>query len=210
MASVCAKCGDQITKNPKLACKHCDKQYHLHCTTVSENRFFNTLTGAHRENWKCEKCYTQVLQTEDFTENDNVSHRKKNRRVINISTDNSFASLSVESDDEEECEVSIPEEKTDLNQSCPEIRTLNCITEIENLKEKLADAKLQLLGADQEIEKLLAENYSLKELLDKKDCKIKQLQNLLMSSTLSLQLVRQSREENRGKEFLLFQAKLNI
>lgn len=45
--------------------------------------------------------------------------------------------------------------------------------------------ELQLLAADQEIENLLSENCSLKDILGKKDSKIKHLQSLLNSSTTS-------------------------
>lgn len=176
MATICAKCSELITNNRKLTCKYCDKQYHLHCTTVSEERFHNTLTGTHRENWKCEKCHSE--------QNGKITHRKP-QKVFNISTDNSYASLSVESEDEDECELSVPGEKSEQNQSCPEIRNLNCHTELLNLKEKLTSMELQLLAADQEIENLLAENCALKDILGKKDSKIKHLQSLLKSSSTS-------------------------
>lgn len=186
MATRCAKCRKLITGPPKLTCKHCDQHYHLDCTTVSESRFLNTLTGARRGKWKCEKCYAQDLETENSEHRDNNTHRLT-PEVINVSVNNSFASLPVESDDEEEWQDSITEEKTnisELNQSCPEIRTLSCRIELENLKDKLVELELKLQGADQEIENLLSENYALKDTLDKKESKIKHLQSLLKQTPI--------------------------
>lgn len=135
MDNKCEKCVKLITDRQFLLCKLCQSHYHLSCTTVSMSRFYNTLIGEHRDNWKCDSC-VKTLHNEDMTKSpspqspcksnnstpkNNITHRVK--QVANVSTENSFQFLSVDSDDEE-FEDTLPEHDIDLNRSCPESQTL--------------------------------------------------------------------------------------
>lgn len=182
----CGKCSKTIQTADKqmLVCNICKLNYHLLCTTVSESRFYNTLTGHHRENWKCESC---VASTSNYTTPinsisiNNVTRRRLVEEVINIPTDNSFQSLSVESDIDELGD-SLPGDGSVLNRSCPELQTLRYKAEIECMKEKIDDLENKLQIAENEIENQLSENCALKNRILEKDFKIGQLQNFIKST----------------------------
>lgn len=188
MERTCGKCSKIILDKQLLKCKQCGLHYHLGCTSVSERRFYGTLTGEHRENWKCQSCIVllqnnqSAQQSNDLTPSrDYVTQRSKT--IINISTENSFQSLSVESDDEEdEWEDSVPGNNAELNRSCPELQNLKNYAEIEQMKKQIEDLKLKLQIAENEIDNLITENYALKNQHLKKDTKIEQLKNFCRSS----------------------------
>ena len=52
----CAGCLIPIPDRHFLNCSICKQTYDLLCANVSETRFRGTLTGKHRENWKCALC----------------------------------------------------------------------------------------------------------------------------------------------------------
>ncbi|CAG9782468.1 unnamed protein product [Diatraea saccharalis] len=52
----CAGCLQAIKSRQFLCCCSCGESYDLLCANVSEQRFRNTLTGEHRQKWKCDEC----------------------------------------------------------------------------------------------------------------------------------------------------------
>lgn len=193
MVNKCEKCVKLITDRRILICKLCQSYYHLRCTTVSVSRFYNTLIGEHRDNWKCDSCvkkfHNEVMtkspsprspcKSNNSTPKNNITHRVK--QIANVSTENSFQSLSVNSDDEE-FEDTLPENDLDLNRSCPESQTLKTYADIEQTKRKIIDLELKLQIAENEIDNLVAENCALKNLNLEKDHKIELLQGLCKST----------------------------
>lgn len=109
-------------------------------------------------------------------DNDYVTTRKK--FVINVSTENSFQSLS-----DEEILSSSPmrsAEESKLNRSCPE-RTLNTKYEIEEKNKIINSLENKLGSAEQEIDNLLLENSSLKKIIIEYEQKIRCLNEICKS-----------------------------
>lgn len=165
MALECEKCNTKITDKEYLKCLGCKKQYHLDCCSVSDKRF-RLMTKEHKTNWECRLCI--VKKNKPFS---NITQRKPQPPVS-------------------PSEISMPDlyESSDtlvdetLNRSCPE----NCShirEDIEDLKTKILYLETKLESADSEIERLLAENYSLKEIMSKRDAKINQLTRICKSTS---------------------------
>lgn len=203
MASKCGKCRQIIKDKQVLTCKSCKFNYHLLCTSVSQSRFYNTLTGDHRANWKCESCIkldnnkppgnpSIVFPGEAHAENtDNITRRAK--KVINISssisTENSFQSFSLDSESEieDDPDESITQSATEtvLNRSCPESQNLKNYVETEFMKKKIVDLETKLQIAENEIENLIGEICTLKTKLLGKELRMKQLTGFLENTTLN-------------------------
>lgn len=194
MAKKCSICSQQIEDRQILTCKYCRCHYHLRCTSISEKRFYNTMTKDHKANWKCDLCRkkdtneqlisspTTVKSNSNFSTPTNyVTLREKT--TINIPTNNSFQSLSSNTDDEEEeFEDSLPGNSTELNRSCPELLTLKSYTELERMEKEIKDLRLKLQIAENEIDNLVAENFALKNHNKDKDSKIEQLLSFCKST----------------------------
>lgn len=170
MSKQCGKCMKIIDDRQRLTCNLCEHIYHLSCTSVPERRFYNTLIGEHRKNWICELC----------------TNRSNREFDINVSTENSFQSLSIESENDiEDSGNTLPDNITDLNQSCPELQHLKTCQEIENMKRTIEDLRIKLLSAETEIENIVAENVALKNENAKKDKKIEQLRKFCTQTPTS-------------------------
>lgn len=173
----CKKCSKPITDRQTLKCKECNNDYHLSCTSVSEARFYSTLTGNHRADWKCFTCVTLANNIEKMKKirdesPDNITRRTKH--LINISTDNSFQSLNIDSDDDDDdFEDTLPTNTTESYQRTDQF------SEIEQLKTKIKDLEIQLLESKQKNDILLEENQALKNssVKKKKDLKQKKVQS---------------------------------
>lgn len=160
MALHCKKCNHIISDKQYLSCSTCNYSYHLKCTNVSCQRFYNTLTPIKRAKWICKTCRErpQKINRTDFdvSSQKNVTERKK--YIINISTDNSFLSL----EDSEDIEHVALHSTLDPNRSCPENK-FNVREELEEMKANIFSLKEKLEIADNEIENLLLENSKLKK-----------------------------------------------
>lgn len=175
----CAQCSTIISGRAKLHCSHCDKLYHLECGNVTFKRYY-LMNAEHRTQWKCNNCYEEQHQAVPITSNDtvlelprdNVTQRKK--FVINISTENSYGSLSVE--DEEDSDT-YKSPRTLLNRSCPELDTLQRC-HLDEMKEKINQLQQQLNIAENEITNLLSQNHNLGKKVSKYEVKIKQLETI--------------------------------
>lgn len=167
MESLCNKCnGDiHITDKHRLTCSYCKSVYHLECTNVSDKRFYIMDPGK-KSAWKCINCI-------HYMSPDNVTTRKYQ---INISTDNSFASLS-----EHDTSDDLPLSSTGLCQSCPDLGP-NTSRNIENLSDKLIELQHKLEIAENEIENLLSENFKLKGQLTKSEQTINILKSMCSST----------------------------
>ncbi|XP_053603583.1 uncharacterized protein LOC128671267 [Plodia interpunctella] len=61
----CAGCQNLITDKEYLICFLCRKQYDLICANVSQQRFYNTLTGEHRLSWQCVCCVSKKPKSDN-------------------------------------------------------------------------------------------------------------------------------------------------
>lgn len=104
---------------------------------------------------------------------DNITHR--NKYTINIPIENSFSSLD---DDDHEEEIT-----KSLSRSCSEIITMRARPEdTEEMKKQICNLQGRLLSAENEIDNLLSENYSLKNRLVEYESKIKYLTTICRST----------------------------
>lgn len=180
----CTKCNKNIINKQFLICSICNKHYHLDCSSVSFQRF-KIMTPANKKGYKCNACYdapstsrrslsqpaTPVSIHNVVDDLDNVTHRNRNRCEINISTQNSFNSLS---DEEADHSLSTLSPKTDVNRSFSSLRT-NYKEEINDLKQKTQYLEEKLEIAENEISNLSAENHALTKKLADYERKINQL-----------------------------------
>lgn len=99
------------------------------------------MTPSRKEKWKCPQCYKNPVQASpkknvvvlDTPSSDNITIRK-NKCIINVSTENSFDSLP----DDVELDSSISPTPTtpELNRSCPELTNVSAET-IHELQNKI-------------------------------------------------------------------------
>lgn len=172
MALNCDRCFKTIESTRFLICSTCKFTFHIDCCNVSEKRFY-LMEAVKRAAWKCSSCLRNVI-----TASENVTVRQKYK--ANISTENSFEALSCLSCDEEEIEnQSFESDKK--NRSCPEL-SANNHARVEEMEKIILDLKEKLKIADNEIENLLAENYSLKEKIARSDNKVDLLKSVCKSS----------------------------
>ncbi|XP_028160586.1 uncharacterized protein LOC114353000 [Ostrinia furnacalis] len=61
----CSGCFKKIEDRRFLVCSLCRDSYDLECAGVSEQRFYNTLTGDHRAGWKCVSCKSRQPKTDN-------------------------------------------------------------------------------------------------------------------------------------------------
>lgn len=168
----CDKCKTKITDKEYLNCSGCQRNLHLDCASVSE-KLFRLMKKESRANWKCRDCHAKSRPSP----NDYVTLRKHRANPTQESSPST--SISVMGDT-----LSSPTGET-LNRSCPE----KCTSLIENIKEELEQEKeknlhleSKLESADAEIERLMTENYSLNEIIAKRDAKINQLLHICRST----------------------------
>ncbi|KAL0859710.1 hypothetical protein ABMA27_010072 [Loxostege sticticalis] len=107
---------------------------------------------------------------------DNITRRKKNTTVINIPTDNSFDSLQTDLDNYEEQDItcSTPQQ---LNRSCPTIMVKSHL-DYEALHAKLDCLQQKYVSAENQIELLLSENFTLKKTIEEYKSKLSNLTSI--------------------------------
>lgn len=172
MAQDCIKCETLINGRQFLVCHSCQHNFHLDCCNVTVKRFL-LMKPESKTLWKCRSCLDRPSYTSD-----NVTVRRRYRTIVPIS--NSFealSSLSKDSEDSKDCLVS----GTDLNRSCPERQCTYVI--IEELQKSVSELREKLASAENEVENLLAENYSLKNKIKNYETKVCHLKSLSKSST---------------------------
>lgn len=181
MAIVCDVCKKLIYTRRFLVCSCCKKNYDLSCSNVSFERF-KIMTKEHRDAWKCDLCWeefhkgnhmcgpTTSTTNTNMTPNNNTHCQEV---IVNVSTENSFASLSSEdiSDNESDDHTIVSPR---LNRSCPQL-DLCCKDDVENLEIKIINLESKLLSADNEIQNILSENYALRKKVSDYELKIHQL-----------------------------------
>lgn len=173
----CDKCRSKIPNKDYLACAGCKKKFHLDCISVSEKRFL-LMTKEHKANWECRKCIVKKSKNREPASS-NVTLRKQNQKEK--PKQNSSPDTSAEMGNTIHCSNFSANETA--NRSCPENLTVALEEEEkEELKRKISHLESRLESADSEIERLVAETFSLKELLSKRDAKINQLLHICRST----------------------------
>lgn len=178
----CQKCQFEIKDRHLLNCSLCKHTYHVTCTNVSSPRF-RIMTTEHKQKWKCDPCYlTSSTNMKHSTPDNNVTTRNRNKVIVNISTENSFSSLS---EDEELGDTILPQNIV-LNRSLPE-KKLNYdkTQEIEELELKVNTLRYKLESAEQEIDNLLSENYALQKELSIQKLKVNCLNTICKTTPKS-------------------------
>lgn len=104
---------------------------------------------------------------------------KKCEYKVNVSTNNSFQSLS---DDESPC-YTLSSSIVRLNSSCPEVGKLNLEEKIEELKKRNKELQEKLQIADNEIDNLLLENSELKKIVSRHEKKANHLADIISHSS---------------------------
>ncbi|XP_053622066.1 uncharacterized protein LOC128681850 [Plodia interpunctella] len=61
----CAGCQSLITDREYLICFSCKRAYDLICANVSQQRFYSTLTGEHRQAWRCVCCISKMPKSDN-------------------------------------------------------------------------------------------------------------------------------------------------
>lgn len=159
MAIDCDKCNTKILDKEYLACIGCEKKYHLDCCSFSE-KLFRIMTKERKSNWQCRLCLAKKGKPTN-----NVTQRKRRQAVSPSET----------------CDTIDTSANETMNRSCPENCT-NLQEDIEELKTKIMCLETKLESADIEIERLLAENYKLNEIIANRDSKINQLTRICRST----------------------------
>lgn len=177
----CFKCKHIIENREYLVCSSCKNTYHSECANVSSALFY-LMRKESKEKWKCQVlCYSDsnnlsLLNSSIQRSGKNITTRKKYK--INVSTGNSFESLS-EDDNMEYTSMT----ETSLNRSCPEIGASRSDV-ILALTEKNTTLKEKLEIAENEIENMLAESFTLKKQLSEYKLRIEQLTHICKSTPL--------------------------
>lgn len=109
-----------------------------------------------------------------FTETPQNYVTERNKIVINVSTENSFSSLTTDEDLDDIHGI--------MNRSCPEINTCTR-SYIQELNEKIGYLQEKLVAADTEINEILLENGAMKKKLSEYEIKIKQLTDICRSTS---------------------------
>lgn len=151
------------------------------------------MTAKNRQNWKCRECVEQNMKSETIaqspytsvegssadvslsTPQNNITQRKK--IVVNVSTDNSFESLST-INDSDMCSPTV--ESCVLNESSSELRNVN--EELNMLKTKNSKLETKLQMNENEIELLESENCTLKKQIENYKIEINKLTIICKSS----------------------------
>lgn len=191
----CDKCNLDIKDRHTLNCTFCERAFHIVCTTVSSPRF-RIMTIEHKQRWKCDHCYSASrTNLVNSTPENYVTTRTKNKFKINISTENSFSSLS----DSEEVGDTVLLTNLELNRSLPGKLNHDKSQEIEELQQKINTLCGKLESAEHEIDNLLSENYALQKQLHSQNLKVDCLSTLSKASPKS----RKPCKKNRPKKQLI-------
>lgn len=184
----CGKCKKVIRAKQNLNCSKCKSTFHIACTSVSQQRYnsFYALNKAQKSKWICDFCKDSqksnstlssstsriMVDSPRDTPLENVTNQKK--IVVNISTENSFQSLST--DDEKEN----GDNSSMLNRSCP-VLGRNQAETLAEMQKALSDLQFKLEVAENEISNLLQENSRLKKQLGDNEQKIENLSRICRS-----------------------------
>lgn len=112
---------------------------------------------------------------------DNVTYRKKQTITANVPTSNLFDSLQTDFDeyeDEGNISSSTPQK---INRSCPDVIVQSHLDH-EALRIKLENLQQKYESAEQQIELLLSENFSLKKIIDQYKFKMCNLKSMCKST----------------------------
>lgn len=181
-ARLCQICKNCFENRQFLVCNVCNKIYHLDCANVSTQRYY-LMEPEKKQAWKCSACINktrEALTTGNLIANStpdschqNVTQRKAYR--ANIHTQNSFDALAT--DEEIDHSTSIYSSPNLLNRSCPEYKT-DVYGKLEQMQKIVKNLKEKLESAEQEIENLLSENFTLKGKITSYENKVSQLKNI--------------------------------
>lgn len=120
---------------------------------------------------------TELSSISPAVSSDNVTTRNKYK--ANIPVNNSYDGLTVEDDEY----VSVTSISTnELRRSCPDLRSVNTIDQINQMTEKIHVLEEMLTKSEHEIDNLVSENCALKKQITKYELRIDQLSHICKST----------------------------
>lgn len=177
MAVQCIKCNTNIVGRHYVTCSLCKGKFHLDCGNVSEKRYL-LMTPEHKRKWECTPCIQSKKRPKkpSISIDPNVTLRRRQ-----IPSKPSSSTPCVNSNNTTD---SIMSADSTLNHSCSDTCTdsREDINIIEELRTKITCLESKLESAENEIERLVIENHSLRDEVSKRDAKIHQLSRLCRPS----------------------------
>lgn len=173
MTLECHKCSLRIVNKDNITCSTCQEKYHLDCANISEKRFNLMTSTGRKKSWECTPCIKKNATKYGKTGTNIPTSTKKNpnvtlRKKQTVSTPRAFDSTS----------ETILSADTTLDKSCPGNCTNDNMEDLEELRSKISYLETKLESAENEIERLVIENMSLKNEVSRCGSKINQLTNI--------------------------------
>jgi regulator of replication initiation timing len=186
---VCAKCKNVIKTRQFLKCSACNNILDILCTNVTDTHFRSNMTKEQKEKWVCSMCCKSKdnleatkskISQSPSTENSNITQRKK--YDIQVSTKNSFDSLPDDDDNNSMSTTNSTHDCSKINRSCPEIADAFLREKMQSMSSKIEELQYKLAQSDHEIENLLTENKTLKNIIESLSKKVVSLENICKST----------------------------
>lgn len=131
----CAGCLGQIKDKQYIRCSGCTQYFDLLCANVSEQRFYNTLTGEHKEKWKCPMCVAKQPRTD----NTNTPVRMDGV-TLNRGTRGAFSPP----DQMDFSDASLPLNDSSQDAKLENISSKTLVSELRMFREEMAATRLQM------------------------------------------------------------------
>lgn len=170
MENKCAGCLQQINNRRFLKCKLCAQLYDIECANVPEQRFYNTMTKEHKQNWLCPLCFAKKPKVN----NQNTPCKQQE----NANTTTNYEESSFNADDD------IPHITGDENVTMRHKKLHNCVDESLMLEDYINSSEGEETLTDTLSLKTLSPevNISEEDVLTKLQLQIIQLQEKLKNA----------------------------
>lgn len=184
----CTSCKKYISRNKCMKCAVCDNFYDLVCSGFTDEKYAE-LSYDYKTTWACKVCCgirpksktdnsESVTPTSRPIQPQNTCNSSTLRTQYRVSTENSFELLS--EDDDISCSLS--NNGNTLNRSCPEIGT-NKQEQLDELRQKIVQLEKKLASAENEIDNMIEENFTLKGQISENEQKINKLLRICKSTS---------------------------
>ncbi|KAJ2950420.1 hypothetical protein O0L34_g8662 [Tuta absoluta] len=200
----CKKCNLTVDKKETLLCLKCNSRYHFDCAGHSEK--LAKLCG--QKNFTCQACIQKINKPQRATRKVRAPPRSTSTPaatplpnlqpstatlpigdnqafIANISTRNSFESLTTDDDDSSNSAIEghTATHIKSLNRSCPERPVQTSNSEVEELNAKISNLESQLKTNEKLYLDLLMENGNLRKTVVECELTIEKLTRICKSTT---------------------------
>jgi hypothetical protein len=208
----CAGCRSAVQGKQYLQCCLCQDYYDLLCASVSEKRFSNTMTKAHKAAWKCQACLNKAPKGDNT--NTPVRSSKESPDYVTLrrgaaSSKSINESLPGDVSREEIREIIRDELRKALNSSIGELsRTFNSgLSDLKEQVESFRDSlnflsdqfdglKRDILKCTQDTFKLIKDNDKMRVEIDGLTNRLNIIDQMSRASNLEIECVPEHRSEN--------------